>query len=83
MTLMRPGQPLVDGSIALVPLATEHLDGLQALGSDALVQRFTRVPEPFGNAEAEWWLGLYEQGWEDGARAGFAIVEHRAERSSA
>ena len=32
--------------------------------------------EPFGNAEAEWWLGLYEQGWEDGARAGFAIVEH-------
>jgi RimJ/RimL family protein N-acetyltransferase len=39
------------------------------------VQRFTRVPEHFGAKEAEWWLGLYERGWGDGSRAGFAIVE--------
>ena len=67
---------MTDGSIALVPLAQEHLEALEALGNDPLVQRYTRVPDPFGTAEAEWWLGLYEQGWEDGSRAGFAILEN-------
>jgi RimJ/RimL family protein N-acetyltransferase len=75
MALTRPELPLVDGRIALVPLAPEHLVALEALGNDPLVQRFTRVPEPFGSAEAEWWLGLYDQGWDDGARAGFAILD--------
>jgi RimJ/RimL family protein N-acetyltransferase len=61
--------------IELVPLARAHLAPLQVLGNDPLVQRFTRVPETFGPKEAEWWLGLYERGWGDGSRAGFAILE--------
>jgi RimJ/RimL family protein N-acetyltransferase len=75
VTLVRPDSPIGDGSLSLVPLAAEHLEALEAAGSDPLVQRFTRIPEPFGRAEAEWWLELYEQGWADGTRAGFAIVE--------
>jgi RimJ/RimL family protein N-acetyltransferase len=75
VTLSRPPAPIADGAIALVPLAAEHLAPLQAIGNDPLVQRFTRVPDPFGSDEAEWWLGLYDQGWEDGSRAGFAIVD--------
>ncbi len=58
-----------------MPLAREHLDALERLGADPLVQRFTRIPDPFGPSEAEWWLGLYERGWVDGSRAGFAILE--------
>jgi RimJ/RimL family protein N-acetyltransferase len=49
------------------------------LGNDPLVQRFTRVPVPFSRSEAEWWLGLYEEGWGDGSRAGFAIVDPMVE----
>jgi RimJ/RimL family protein N-acetyltransferase len=75
MTLVRPAEPIGDGQIALVPLSAEHLAGLEAVGNDPLVQRFTRVPEPFGSQEAARWLGLYEQGWEDGSRAGFAILD--------
>ncbi len=73
-SMRRPG-PISDGVVELVPLAEEHLAGLEAVGNDPLVQRFTRVPEPFGSAEAARWLGLYEQGWEDGSRAGFAILD--------
>ena len=29
--------------------------------------------------EANRWLGLYEEGWEDGSRAGFAIVDSETE----
>jgi len=72
--LAAPEAPLTDGAIELVPLERNHLEALVALGSDPLVQRFTRVPETFGAKEAEWWLGLYERGWGDGSRAGFAIV---------
>ena len=73
--LRRPTAPIRDDDLSLVPLGREHLVPLEAVGGDPLVQRFTRVPEPFGPAEAEWWLGHYERGWEDGSRAGFAILE--------
>jgi RimJ/RimL family protein N-acetyltransferase len=73
--LAPPRAGLTDGEVELAPLARMHLAPLAALGSDPLVQRFTRVPETFGTKEAEWWLGLYERGWGDGSRAGFAILE--------
>ena len=79
MSISRPRAPIVDGAITLVPLAAEHLDALETVGNDPLVQRFTRVPEPFGPEEAARWLGLYEEGWEDGSRAGFAIVDSKSE----
>ena len=73
--LAPPRVPPADDVVALVPLGRAHLDALEDLGADPLVQRFTRIPEPFGRTEAEWWLGLYERGWVDGSRAGFAVVE--------
>lgn len=72
--LAPPQAPLTDGAVELVPLGRSHLESLVSLGSDPLVQRFTRVPEMFGAKEAEWWLGLYERGWGEGSRAGFAII---------
>jgi RimJ/RimL family protein N-acetyltransferase len=73
--LAQPTVPPADDVIALVPLGRTHLDPLEDLGADPLVQRVTRIPDPFGRAEAEWWLGLYERGWVDGSRAGFAVVD--------
>ena len=77
--LAEPGTPPSDDAVKLVPLGRSHLDALEDLGADPLVQRFTRIPDPFGRAEAEWWLGLYERGWVDGSRAGFAVVEHASD----
>jgi RimJ/RimL family protein N-acetyltransferase len=66
---------LADGTIRLEPLATQHLDGLAALGRDVDVQRYTYVPSPWVDGFERTWLQRYEQGHEDGTRAGFAIVD--------
>jgi RimJ/RimL family protein N-acetyltransferase len=79
-TLVRPVSAPADDVVELVPLDRSHLDALEDLGADPLVQRFTRIPEPFGRSEAEWWLGLYERGWVDGSRAGFAVLERESGR---
>lgn len=62
-------------TVALVPLAREHLPAVEALFDDPDVLRFTRLPEPPPPGFAETWLGLYERGRRDGTREGFAVVE--------
>jgi len=57
-----------------VPLAREHLPGVEDLLDDPEVMRFTRLPEPTPPDFAETWLGLYERGREDGTREAFAAV---------
>jgi RimJ/RimL family protein N-acetyltransferase len=66
---------LSDGAIRLEPLAESHLEGLAALGHDVDVQRYTYVPSPWVDGFERAWLKRYEQGHEDGTRAGFAIVD--------
>ena len=61
-------------SVRLVPLAREHLPGVESLLDDPEVMRFTRLPEPTPPDFAETWLGLYERGREDGTREAFAAV---------
>jgi RimJ/RimL family protein N-acetyltransferase len=61
-------------SVALVPLAREHLPGVEALLDDAEVLRFTRLPEPTPPGFAETWFGLYERGRLEGTRDAFAAV---------
>lgn len=61
-------------SVRLVPLAREHLPGVEDLLDDPEVMRFTRLPEPTPPDFAETWLGLYERGREDGTREAFAAV---------
>lgn len=57
-----------------MPLAREHLPGVEDLLDDPEVMRFTRLPEPTPPDFAETWLGLYERGREDGTREAFAAV---------
>jgi RimJ/RimL family protein N-acetyltransferase len=64
-----------DGVIRLEPLAPRHLEGLADLGRDPEVQRFTYVPSPWEEGFERTWLERYEQGHEEGTRAGFAIVD--------
>jgi RimJ/RimL family protein N-acetyltransferase len=64
-----------DGTIRLEPLARRHLEGLAELGRDPEVQRFTYVPSPWEEGFERRWLDRYEEGHDEGTRAGFAIVD--------
>lgn len=57
--------------IRLEPLAERHLALLEAVVADEETLRFTRIPVPVPEGFARTWLSRYE----DGSRAGFAIVE--------
>ncbi len=70
-----PSPQLADDAIRLEPLTQAHARTMLALTADPDVIRFTRVPAG-GDAEfVAGWIGRYERGWEDGSRAGFAIVD--------
>jgi [ribosomal protein S5]-alanine N-acetyltransferase len=70
---------LADEAIRLAPLARTYEASLGALVHDADVRTYTRVPtEPTPDFVATW-IGMYENGWKDGSRAGFAIEAHDGE----
>jgi RimJ/RimL family protein N-acetyltransferase len=76
--LRAPSPPLADDAIRLDPLDERYVADFERLLGDPVVLRNTRVPSlpPPGFASA--WVGRYVQGWEDGSRAGFAIVAPEA-----
>ncbi|MGD9694517.1 MAG: GNAT family N-acetyltransferase [Thermoleophilia bacterium] len=51
MSLPLPDPPLGDGVIALRPPGDEDLPRIVAVCNDPLVQRFTRIPNPYGVTE--------------------------------
>jgi RimJ/RimL family protein N-acetyltransferase len=69
-----PAPPLSDGVVRLEPLATRHVPDFEPVVLDPEVIRFTRVPTDPGDGFVARWIGGYEQGWEDGSKAGFAVV---------
>jgi RimJ/RimL family protein N-acetyltransferase len=75
-SLTPPDPPLEDDAIRLEPLAQSHHAEMLALVADPDVVRFTRVPASGADEEfVEAWIGRYERGWEDGSRAGFAVLD--------
>jgi RimJ/RimL family protein N-acetyltransferase len=73
--LARPAPSLADDTIRLEPLDESHVAGLQALVEDPDVVRFTHVPTRHGDGFAARWVDRYTAGWQEGSRAGFAIVD--------
>jgi RimJ/RimL family protein N-acetyltransferase len=72
--LAPPTSPLSDGVVRLEPLAERFSAALDALAADPEVIRFTRVPSKPRQGFGATWIRAYDNGWEDGSRAGFAIV---------
>ena len=66
---------LTDGVIQLVTISELHLDGLATLGQDFLVQRNTRVPDPWPDGFEREWLAAIARGREEGTRESFAIPD--------
>ena len=73
--LARPAPPLSDGVVRLEPIEDRFVPDFEALTYDPDVLRFTRVPVRRGDDFTAGWIGGYVQGWADGSRAGFAIVD--------
>ncbi len=72
---MQNGAVLTDGAIRLVPVSSDHLEGLAALIADPDVIRNTRVPDEPDEGFERKWLAAYESGAKDGTRDGFAIED--------
>jgi RimJ/RimL family protein N-acetyltransferase len=73
--LARPEPPLADEEIRLEPLAQAHVPGFVDVVHDPAVRQFTFVPPDPDEEFVRGWIRRYEEGWEDGSRAGFAIVD--------
>jgi RimJ/RimL family protein N-acetyltransferase len=71
--LTPPDPPLQDDAIRLEALTAAHVPVLLPLTADSDVVRFTRIPPGADETFARGWIKRYEEGWDDGSRAGFAI----------
>jgi RimJ/RimL family protein N-acetyltransferase len=67
-----PDPPLADDLIRLEPLTQAHVPAFVELIQEEAIQRFTLVPSSADEAFVRSWLKRYEDGWDDGSRAGFA-----------
>jgi RimJ/RimL family protein N-acetyltransferase len=69
-----PPQPeLADDQIRLEPLTAAYVRPIAAVIDDPDIVRFTRVPAGADETFVRGWIKRYEDGWNDGTRAGFAI----------
>ncbi len=72
--LSYPDPPLGDGAVALRPWQDADLDVMVAICSDPDVARFTRVPDPYSEADARAWIDAQPGRLEAGEGVTFAIV---------
>jgi RimJ/RimL family protein N-acetyltransferase len=72
--LRRPEPVLADDAIWLEPLAAALAPEFRwVLDGDPDTGRFTLIPSRPDSTFVVTWLGRYEQGWENGSCAGFAV----------
>jgi hypothetical protein len=66
--------PLSDEAIWLEPLDGRFVPDFDQLADDPDIVRFTRVPSAPDAGFTAAWVSRYVSGWDDGSRAGFAIL---------
>jgi len=72
--LRPPDPPLQDDVILLRPWRPEDVPAIVAACNDADTIRWTTVPTPYAEADAQAWLERCERAWDEGA-APLAVVE--------
>lgn len=72
--IVLPGDPLVEGATALRPWRDSDVDELVAACQDPEIARWTRVPTPYGEADARAYLLARYDATFAGLSAPFAIV---------
>lgn len=74
MKIVLSGEPLVDGPTALRPLRDSDLPALVDACQDPEIARWTKVPSPYGEANARAFLMRRYDDLQSGRSASFAIV---------
>ena len=69
------GSAPTDGTIRLERWDSRHSEGVAEVLRDPDVQRYTYAPSPWQEGFEQIWLERYDEGWKDGTRVGFAIVD--------
>jgi ribosomal-protein-alanine N-acetyltransferase len=70
-----PAPPLADDTIRLDPLVDDrYIPDFAGLVHDPVIVRNTRVPEDAPAGFESTWVARYVDGWQDGSRAGFAVL---------
>jgi RimJ/RimL family protein N-acetyltransferase len=77
--IVLPGEPLIDGSTALRPWRDSDVAALVAACQDPEISRWTRVPYPYGEADARRYLLARFDALHCGTSAPFAIVAGHAD----
>lgn len=73
--IVLPAEPLLDGPTALRPWRETDIAGLVAACQDPEIPRWTRVPSPYGEADARAYLLQRYDAINTGISAPFAIVD--------
>jgi RimJ/RimL family protein N-acetyltransferase len=72
--LSPPDPPLDDGTVALRPVSITDIPDLVTACQDPDIARWTTVPSPYSEADAEAWLAGQEAGMASGHALALAIV---------
>jgi RimJ/RimL family protein N-acetyltransferase len=72
--IVLPAEPLLDGATALRPWRDSDIAGLLHACQDPEISRWTRVPSPYGEADARAYLLQRHDSIHAGTSAPFAIV---------
>jgi RimJ/RimL family protein N-acetyltransferase len=70
-----PSEPLADGTVTLREWRDDDRDALVEMANDEIVQRWTRVPSPYTQADADQWFALTRTTRAAGHQAAFAVVD--------
>lgn len=68
-------KPLTDGLVALREWRPEDRDALVEMANDETIQRWTRVPVPYTDRDADDWFALTRTARAAGHQAAFAAVD--------
>ena len=67
---------LTDGVVRLRPPEPADADWIVEACRDPVNQRWLpSLPDPYGQADAEWWLGHCHRAWEDATAAPFLVLD--------
>jgi RimJ/RimL family protein N-acetyltransferase len=75
LPVLAPDPPLAGERVSLRPWGDADLDAMVAICRDPEVARFTRVPEPYTEADARVWIAAQPGRRRDGEGVALAIVD--------
>ena len=77
-----PSKPLSDGVVSLRLWRPDDAVAVTAACQDPEIPRWTRIPAPYGEADAHEWLAGRAECWAQGTEANFAVVERDQRRAA-